>query len=68
MAFSGNGEVFDKNQGYAQNAYNTLGDSELAGHKKGHHRTGFKKSYHKDESGNDESYYDSDHDEGMSKQ
>lgn len=56
--------MFDKSQHHAQNGYNTLGDSELAGHKKGHHRTGFKKSYHKDESGNDESFYDSDHDEG----
>ncbi|KAL0277470.1 UNVERIFIED_CONTAM: hypothetical protein PYX00_004735 [Menopon gallinae] len=60
----GNGEVFDKNQGFSQKGYNALGDNELKGYQKGHRRTGFHKSYHKDESGNDESYYDSDHDEG----
>ncbi|KAK6633063.1 hypothetical protein RUM43_012806 [Polyplax serrata] len=60
----GNGEIYDKNQEYAVNAYNALGDNQLKGYQKGHKKTGFHKSYHKDESGNDETYYDSDHDEG----
>ncbi|KAK9891588.1 hypothetical protein WA026_015548 [Henosepilachna vigintioctopunctata] len=34
------------------------------GHRKGHHKSGFHKSYCKDESGNNSSYYDDGHDEG----
>lgn len=35
-----------------------------AGHKKGHHKSGFKNSYHKEESGSKSSYYDDSDDQG----
>lgn len=42
-----------------------LSDQEIkTGHKKGHHKTGFHNSYHKDEHGSNSSFYDDGMDEG----
>lgn len=51
------GQEFNR-QGQAGAAYGARG-----GHRKGHHSTGFKNSYHKDESGNKSRFFDDSNDE-----
>jgi hypothetical protein len=54
---------------YGGKEYNRKGQAGAAygsrgGHRKGHHSTGFKNSYYKDESGNNSRFYDDANDEG----
>lgn len=54
---------------YGDQAFNRQGQSAAAfgsrgGHRKGHHSSGFKNSYHKDESGNNSRFFDDANDEG----
>ncbi|KAK9704346.1 protein of unknown function (DUF4779) [Popillia japonica] len=68
-------ELADNKQHLEENNYNRenfqkLGGGSVenvgkqAGHKKGHHKSGFKNSYHKEESGSKSSYYDDSDDQG----
>lgn len=59
----------DQNQynkgNFYQNGGGDVADHELkTGHKKGHHKTGFHNSYHKDEHGSNSSFFDDGSDEG----
>jgi hypothetical protein len=54
---------------YGDQAFNRQGQAAAAfgsrgGHRKGHHSSGFKNSYYKDESGNNSRFYDDANDEG----
>jgi hypothetical protein len=54
---------------YGQQGFNRHGQAAAAlgsrgGHRKGHHSSGFKNSYYKDESGNNSRFYDDANDEG----
>lgn len=52
------GQVYNQDAGE-----NVHGVAQKKGHKKGHHNTGFRNSYHKDESSNNSSYFDEYNDE-----
>lgn len=64
-----NKKIFDDNKFLSGQHYNqdagekVLGVAQKKGHKKGHHNTGFRNSYHKDESSNNSSYFDDYNDE-----
>lgn len=54
-----------QNENFHQNGADNAGnsDSKIA-HHKGHHKSGFSNSYHKDESGSNSSFFDDGSDEG----
>lgn len=52
------GQTFNQDSGETVH-----GIAQKKGHKKGHHNTGFRNSYHKDESSNNSSYFDDYNDE-----
>lgn len=67
---SGARKAYDVGQAaYGDQKFNRQGQAAAAfgsrgGHRKGHHSTGFKNSYYKDESGNNSRFYDDANDEG----
>jgi len=67
---SGARKAYDVGQAsYGDQAFNHQGQSAAAfgskgGHRKGHHSSGFKNSYYKDESGNNSRFFDDANDEG----
>ena len=67
---SGARKAYDVGQAsYGDQAFNRQGESAAAfgsrgGHRKGHHSSGFKNSYYKDESGNNSRFFDDANDEG----
>ncbi|XP_063230508.1 uncharacterized protein LOC134535366 [Bacillus rossius redtenbacheri] len=58
------GNAYYGDQAYSRNGAAAQGVGSRAGHRKGHHSTGFHNTYHKDESGKTSTFYDDGADEG----
>ncbi|XP_066999997.2 uncharacterized protein [Anabrus simplex] len=58
------GGIYEKGLAYGKDNKLNAGHAINNNYKKGHHTSGFRSTYHKDESGHDTKYYDEDSDEG----